>query len=119
MSKDTGVRPLNAQLNDNLDGGIDYAIRVVNDVASSIQASLDALQNQAAAQNSDATNHVMSSSLAFTSSSVSDFLNLSKALLRVGSAQEYFEIQNAFFRNRAAATRDHIKQLSDVFAPPQ
>ena len=117
MSVSKQGQNLSATLHENIDTGVDHAIRVVNDVASTMQATLEAMKKMGEYRNGDMASHVMTTSIAFTSASIAEFLNHSKILLRAQSAHEYFEIQNEFFRSRASATRDHIKQLADSITP--
>ncbi len=117
MAEKDQVQTAMAQMHGNMDSGIDYAVRVANDVASTMQAVLHASSKVTKPQDGGKAQAIMANSIDFTNASIADFLNVSKVLLRVQSPQEYYEIQSNFFRDRASATRDHIKLLSDTIMP--
>lgn len=118
MSESTDSQHPVEAIKQNMEQGIDYAVRVVNDVASTITAVLDATSRMQEDQTSATAQNIMKSSFAFTSASITDFLTLSKTLLHAESAHDYYEIQGQFFRARTTATMAHIKQISE-FAVPQ
>ena len=119
MVKSAPSVAVGSEMQESMASGIDYAVRVVNDVASTIQAVLDVTGRVDDKKNGEMMREIMASSLQFTSASVADFLSLSKTLLRVQSAQDYFEVQRDFFQARAGATRDHIQKLGAMMLPPQ
>lgn len=108
-----------AALRHNMDSNIDFAVRVVNDVATTMTAVFEATSNMQDHQAMGVARNLMKSSIGFTSASVSDFLTLSKALLHTESAQEYYDIQRDFFRDRTAATLAHIKYLAEFATSPK
>ena len=108
-----------ASLQETMEPGIDYAVRVANDVASTMQAILDVSKRMDKQRYSDVPHTVMAASIEFTSASIADFLKLSKTLLHASSAQDYYDIQHDFFQSRASATRGHFAHLAGLIVPPE